>query len=109
MKMGRLSIAFFVVIFVLLCLHLQSGQASRVLHGQDKEWKQKAHVLLQALPKGSVDPSDPSGCTYIPGTGGTGCPINQKNFAGGDLSRAATSGAYPQPSNVRFGVASNGK
>ncbi|KAL3506059.1 hypothetical protein ACH5RR_031441 [Cinchona calisaya] len=104
-----ISFALFTIIFVLFFLHLQPGQATRVLHGQEKELMEKAQILLQSLPKGPVPPSDPSGCTYIPGSGGTGCPIKQMNFAGGGgaLHRAAS--AYPRPTFVRFGVASNEK
>ena len=101
--MGRLGQVL--IIAVLLCFQLGSG-SSRVLQSKEEELMKKMNnVRLEALPRGDVPPSGPSGCTYIPGSGGSGCPINQRNFAGGSLPRAS---AYPQPT-ASFGVATNQK
>lgn len=58
------------------------------------------NVRLEVLPKGEVPPSGPSGCTYIPGTGGSNCPIGARHFAG--------HGVYPRHM-ISFGVAAHQK
>ncbi|KAJ0093856.1 hypothetical protein Patl1_25203 [Pistacia atlantica] len=83
-----------------LLLHIQPGRASRVLHEQVLLNKE---IQLQSLQKGSVPPIGGSGCTYIPGTSGPGCPVKEMNVAGDVLHR---SGAYPSPM-LTFGVATN--
>jgi len=61
-----------VILALLLLLtisHVEPNIASRVLNT-----KNKFQLSLQTLDKGPVPPSGPSGCTYIPGTGGPDCP-----------------------------------
>jgi len=61
-----------VILALLLLLtisHVEPNIASRVLNT-----KNKFQLSLQSLAKGPVPPSGPSGCTFIPGTGGQFCP-----------------------------------
>ncbi|KAK4773238.1 hypothetical protein SAY87_028257 [Trapa incisa] len=39
-------------------------------------------LYFQSLRSGMVPRSGPSGCTYIPGGGGSNCPVNEMHFAG---------------------------
>ncbi|KAI5649404.1 hypothetical protein M9H77_35409 [Catharanthus roseus] len=94
------------IIFVLLFVQL-GFISSRVLKSEEELMKKMHNIRLQALPKGDVPPSGPSGCTYIPGSGGSGCPINARHYAGSALPRATTA-VYP-PLTVSFGVATNEK
>ncbi|KAJ1409461.1 hypothetical protein SESBI_22751 [Sesbania bispinosa] len=81
----------------------------RAKQGIEDEEKATLRVELEALDKGPVPPSGPSGCTYIPGSGGTGtgthCPVNQMNVAGSTQHHRARA-AYPRLV-VPFGVATN--
>lgn len=99
--MGFLNIAL--AAFLLLSLHVQTYQASRILSGDlySKE------LVLQSLPRGPVPPSGASGCTHIPNTGGPSCPntVNTMNVAGHVLS---PTGAFPRLM-VEFGVATTQK
>ncbi|KAL2530779.1 Uncharacterized protein Fot_23380 [Forsythia ovata] len=61
---------------------LPVGKSSRLLHDQETRLK-KIGIFLHALHKGPVPPSGPSGCTNIPGSGGSCCPIKEMHFAGG--------------------------
>lgn len=61
-----------------------------------------ANSRLFSDQKKRVPPSGPSGCTYIPGSGGSGCPIMEMHFAGGGV-RPAT---YSYSMNI-FGVDTN--
>uniref|UniRef100_A0A5B7BLJ4 Uncharacterized protein n=1 Tax=Davidia involucrata TaxID=16924 RepID=A0A5B7BLJ4_DAVIN len=91
------------VFLVLLCV--QPYKASRILNGEEWWTKKGDNIVLQSLQKGPVTPSDPSGCTNIPGGGGTSCPIKEMNFAGDALARGT---AHPHLT-VPFGVATNEK
>ncbi|KAF5775684.1 hypothetical protein HanRHA438_Chr00c21g0852361 [Helianthus annuus] len=65
----------FLAVFILV--YANSIEASRVLHvkyGRLVDLKSANKLVLQSLPKGQVSPSGPSGCTYIPGSGGPPCP-----------------------------------
>ncbi|KDP34822.1 hypothetical protein JCGZ_11184 [Jatropha curcas] len=88
--------------FLLLFLHVQLFQATRILSGDLNKG-----LGLQSLQREPVPPSGPSGCTNGPESGGPSCPntvnVNQMNFAGNALPRA-----YPRPM-VQFGVAANHK
>lgn len=70
-----------------------SCKASRVFPGEV--------LILQSLQKGPVTPPGGSGCTFIPGNGGSGCPVKEMNVAGRALPRPT---AYPHLS-VPFGIA----
>lgn len=85
---------------LVLLLHIQPCKASRVLHEEVLLYKE---IQLQSLQKGSVTPPGGSGCTYIPGTSGPGCPVKEMNVAGDVLHHSA---AYPPPM-LTFGVATN--
>ncbi|AES60360.1 hypothetical protein MtrunA17_Chr1g0168241 [Medicago truncatula] len=65
-----------VLVFLLLLtiIHVRPNLGVRVLNMKE--------LRLQALDKGPVAPSGPSGCTFIPGSGGTHCPIEERNVAG---------------------------
>ncbi|KAJ8558060.1 hypothetical protein K7X08_004826 [Anisodus acutangulus] len=69
---------------------------------------EKELMRLQSLQRGPVPPSGPSGCTNIPGSSGSGCPlnVNEMHFAGrhAKLLRPSNS-AYPGSLMVQFGVA----
>lgn len=65
-----------VVLLLLTIMHVRPNLGGRVLNIQKKQ------LRLQALDKGPVPPSGPSGCTFIPGSGGTNCPVKEMNFAG---------------------------
>ncbi|KAI9087440.1 hypothetical protein K1719_030580 [Acacia pycnantha] len=74
---------FFKLLLLLLLtlLHVQQNQGGRILEGEKRLW-------LQSLEKGPVPPSGPSGCTFIPGTGGNRCPpVNEMNVAGNAFHR----------------------
>ncbi|KDP40287.1 hypothetical protein JCGZ_02285 [Jatropha curcas] len=88
--------------FLLLSLHVQLFQASRLLHEDLNKG-----LVLESLQRGPVPPSGPSGCTNGPNSGGPSCPntVSQMNFAGAALPRST---AYPRPM-VEFGVAANHK
>lgn len=65
---GYTTMKIFLKLLLLLFLtlvHVQQNQGGRILEKQ---------LWLQSLDKGPVPPSGPSGCTYIPGTGGNRCP-----------------------------------
>lgn len=68
----RLLNIVFAVLLLLSLLHVQLYKASRLLH--DEGGLMNKELSLQSLQRGPVQGSDPSGCTYIPGTGGSGCP-----------------------------------
>ncbi|KAK7278500.1 hypothetical protein RJT34_23530 [Clitoria ternatea] len=63
------------LILLIVVVHVQPNQAGRVL-------KMKQKLNLMSLDKGPVTPSGPSGCTYVPGSGGTNCHWKQMNVAG---------------------------
>ena len=97
------------ILAILLLLVLQPCKARRILY-QDQEnkamVKKGGNLLLGSLQKGTVPPSEPSGCTNIPGTAGPICPtvVQEMNFAGDvPLPRASV---YPRLV-VPSGVATN--
>lgn len=65
-----------VVLLLLTIMHVEPNFGGRILKMEKKE------LRLQSLDKGPVPPSGPSGCTYIPGSGGTNCPVKEMNVAG---------------------------
>ena len=77
------------VLLVLFLLHVQSYKASRPLYEEGNQLMNKELIRLQSLQRGPVPPSAGSGCTYIPGTGGPGCPglVNEMHYAGAALPR----------------------
>ncbi|KAJ1383936.1 hypothetical protein SESBI_42948 [Sesbania bispinosa] len=64
-----------------------------VAAGRELKMKKKQQLRLEALNKGPVPPSGPSGCTYIPGSGASHCP--------------AVNAGSTQRLVVPFGVATN--
>ncbi|KAK7343999.1 hypothetical protein VNO77_13183 [Canavalia gladiata] len=74
MKVLNITLA---MILLLVAVQVQPNLGGRVL-------KMKQQLSLMSLDKGPVTPSGPSGCTYIPGTGGTHCPapVEEMNVAG---------------------------
>ncbi|KAK7344583.1 hypothetical protein VNO77_14360 [Canavalia gladiata] len=58
-----------VLLLLLTIMHVQPNLAGRVLNIEKKQ------LILQSLDKGPIPPSGPSGCTFIPNTGGTPCPV----------------------------------
>ncbi|KAI4345761.1 hypothetical protein L6164_012857 [Bauhinia variegata] len=66
------------LLLLLTLMHVQPSHAGRFL-------KKEKQLKLQILDKGPVPPSGPSSCTYVPGTGGTNCPIDGINAAGNAL------------------------
>ncbi|CAI9776887.1 unnamed protein product [Fraxinus pennsylvanica] len=88
-----------VVAVILLCV--RPGN-SRLLTDQEKGLKKRGIALQVLQTHRPVPPSGSSGCSYIPGSGGSGCPIEEMHFArgGGAQPAAAT---YSPPLNL-FGV-----
>ncbi|KAL5068303.1 hypothetical protein RYX36_019190 [Vicia faba] len=84
-----------VLVLVITIAYVEPNIASRVLNTKNK-------LQLQSLDKGPVTPSGPSGCTFIPGSGGTNCPVKEMNVAGKDYQRRG----YPRLF-APFGVAIN--
>lgn len=82
--MRTLNLLLLLVLSILLCN--QHGKSSRILHGGET-LKEKGIPIHSLIKRGPVPPSGSSGCTHIPGTGGNGCPINGKYFAGGAQPR----------------------
>lgn len=64
------------LLLLLAMVHVEPSLGGRVLNTK---------LSLQSLDKGPVTPSGPSGCTYIPGSGGTPCPVEEMNVAGNRL------------------------
>ena len=62
------------LLLLLTIMYVRPNHGVRVLNMKE--------LRLQALDKGPVAPSGPSGCTFIPGSGGTHCPIEEMNVAG---------------------------
>ncbi|KAM1944021.1 hypothetical protein ACFX15_012287 [Malus domestica] len=99
--MGLVNINALAVLLLLLCLaHVHPNEASRILYAKKRE-----KLSLQSLQRGQLPPDESSKCTYIPGTGGSGCPLKVKNYAGRGLPHHHAS-AYPRLM-VRFGVATD--
>ncbi|KAJ4722618.1 putative Transmembrane protein [Melia azedarach] len=98
--MGLLNIILAALVIILL--HTQPCKAARVLPG---EIFLKNELRLQSLQQGPVTPPGGSSCTYIPGTGGHGCPVKEMNVAGDVFSHSS---AYPRLM-TSFGVATNNK
>ncbi|RDX88600.1 hypothetical protein CR513_29780, partial [Mucuna pruriens] len=81
------------LIVVVAVVHVEPNLGGRVLN-------MKEEVSLVSLDKGPVPPSGPSGCTYIPGSGGTHCHGKEINVAGN--SQPHTGETYPllKPINI---------
>ncbi|KAM5553046.1 hypothetical protein ABKV19_025321 [Rosa sericea] len=104
--MGLVNTAL--AVLLLLCvLHVQPNRASRVLYNDGMLMKREL-ISLQSLPRGETPPTGSSECTYIPGTGGSGCPLKVKNYAGGHGQPHHHASAYPRLM-APFGVATNQK
>jgi hypothetical protein len=90
--MGRLNIVL-AMLLLLFLLNVQLYNASRPLY-EEGELLLNKDVMLQSLQRGDVPSSGASGCTYIPGTGGPGCPaaVKEMHYAGDALPRAT---AFP--------------
>ncbi|XP_054804473.1 uncharacterized protein LOC129307645 [Prosopis cineraria] len=87
------------LLLLLSLVHVQQNQAGRILDMEKQLW-------MQSLEKVPVPPSGPSGCTYIPGTGGNRCPpVNEMNVAGNAFRHHAAA-AYPHHI-VPLGLAAN--
>ncbi|GAU25283.1 hypothetical protein TSUD_17960 [Trifolium subterraneum] len=63
-------------------MYVQPNHGGRILNIEKKE------LRLESLDKGPVAPSGPSGCTSIPGSGGTNCPMNVAGHAWKKLSKS---------------------
>ncbi|OIT37970.1 PREDICTED: uncharacterized protein LOC109240047 [Nicotiana attenuata] len=100
MKRFNTTLLVFLGLVVVCCV--QPGKGSRLLH-------EKELMKLQSLQRGPVPPSGPSGCTNIPGNGGSGsgCPLNEMHFAGRHVNLLRATSAYPTSLMVHFGVAVN--
>nr|DAD19809.1 TPA_asm: hypothetical protein HUJ06_021272 [Nelumbo nucifera] len=103
--MGSLRRVSAIIAGVLL-LSFQLSMAGRVLAGEGEEWMKRS-VLLESLQKGSVSPSGPSGCTNVPGSGGSSCPVPAAAVTEMNIAGSALVNFNPFPSVVvPFGVAS---
>lgn len=104
--MGLLINTSLALLLLLSLLNLEPSRASRVLyndHDQEGLRMVKKRLGFQSLPRGPVPPSGPSGCTYIPGSGGPNCPLGAKHHVGDSLRHAR---AFPRLV-VQVGVATN--
>ncbi|KAK4586175.1 hypothetical protein RGQ29_023394 [Quercus rubra] len=103
MRLLSKVLAVLLVLFLLQHVQIQSCKASRLLYkGGELLHKE---LRLQSLQRGPVAPSGPSGCTYIPGTNGPGCPVNEMHYARNALPRASP---YPRLMGP-FGMATKEK
>ena len=101
--MGLLNTAL-AILLLLSLLHFEPSTASRVLYDHKEELIMVTKGLeFQSLPRGPVPPSGPSGCTYVPGSGGSNCPLGEKHYVGDSFHRAS---AFPHLV-VQVGVATN--
>ncbi|KAL4643423.1 hypothetical protein ACB092_02G091200 [Castanea dentata] len=103
MRLLNKVLAVLLVLFLLQHVQIQSCKASRLLY-KGGELLHKG-LGLQSLQRGPVAPSGPSGCTYIPGTNGPGCPVNEMHYARNALPRASP---YPRLMGP-FGMATKEK
>lgn len=81
MKILRITLAMAILLFL---LQLQPNVAGRTLHEKLTMVRRRELELklkLQSLQRVSVPPSGPSGCTFIPGTNGPGCPLKERHYA----------------------------
>ncbi|KAK2455729.1 hypothetical protein P8452_02832 [Trifolium repens] len=82
--MKVLNVILALILFLTIA-HVEPNIATRVLNTKNKYLQ----LRLQSLDKGPVPPSGPSGCTFIPGSGGTKCPpLNEMNVARNAQRRA---------------------
>lgn len=77
MRALHLALAMAVILFL---LQLQPNVAGRILH-EKQAMVRGTELKLQSLQRVSIPPSGPSGCTFIPGTNGPGCPLNERHYA----------------------------
>ncbi|KAK8971078.1 hypothetical protein KSP40_PGU004377 [Platanthera guangdongensis] len=74
------SLAIIFVAFLLVSGMLRAplifAGAARPLHMPRDWWPRDWSMFLGSLPKGSVAPSGPSGCTSNPNNNGGPCPIS---------------------------------
>lgn len=103
MRLLNKVLAVLLVLFLLQHVQIQSCKASRLLYKGGELLRKE--IGLQSLQRGPVAPSGPSGCTYIPGTNGPGCPVNEMHYARNALPRASP---YPRLMGP-FGMATKEK
>ncbi|KAK7819857.1 hypothetical protein CFP56_039501 [Quercus suber] len=103
MRLLNKVLAVLLVLFLLQHVQIQSCKASRLLYKGGELLHKEPR--LQSLQRGPVAPSGPSGCTYIPGTNGPGCPVNEMHYARNALPRASP---YPRLMGP-FGMATKEK
>ncbi|PON53260.1 hypothetical protein PanWU01x14_203730 [Parasponia andersonii] len=101
--MGILNTTLAVVLLISL-LHFEPSRASRVLYEHHHEEGLIMKGLeFQSLPRGPVPPSGPSGCTYIPGSGGSNCQLGEKHYVVDSIRHVSP---FPRLV-VQVGVATN--
>ncbi|KAL5784759.1 hypothetical protein ACOSQ2_007151 [Xanthoceras sorbifolium] len=98
MSLFNVILAALLLLLFVVHTQVQPCKAGRVLANKEL-------VGLQSLQKAPVTPPGSSGCTFIPGTGGSACPVKEMNFAGDHLPRNSGN-AYPDLV-VPFGVATS--
>ena len=103
MRLLNKVLAVLLVLFLLQHVQIQSCKASRLLYKGGELLRKE--IGLQSLQRGPVAPSGPSGCTYIPGTNGPGCPVNEMHYARNAFPRASP---YPRLMGP-FGMATKEK
>ncbi|KAG6597386.1 hypothetical protein SDJN02_10027, partial [Cucurbita argyrosperma subsp. argyrosperma] len=92
--------------FILILLQLLPNAAGRTLPEKPamvrrRELEMELKLKLQSLQRVRVPPSGPSGCTFIPGTNGPGCPLEVRHYAGnGSKQRPSTLRRYATPVRV---------
>ncbi|KAF5193422.1 hypothetical protein FRX31_016991 [Thalictrum thalictroides] len=72
--------AIVVVLVIVLISSIHPLNATRVLYEEEERLVRRS-LISESLQRGPVPPSGPSGCTYIPGSGGPSCPIQGKKVA----------------------------
>ncbi|GAA0142333.1 hypothetical protein LIER_03256 [Lithospermum erythrorhizon] len=75
------SVTILLMVVVLVLVSFGSCNGGRILHEEGGDELIKDKLGLEGLQRGPMPPSGPSGCTYIPGTGGPPCtlPHNKTN------------------------------
>ncbi|OVA05286.1 hypothetical protein BVC80_441g26 [Macleaya cordata] len=73
MKILSMILGTVIVLLLLFLSTYPCEAAGRVLH--EKNRLVDIRLGLESLQRGPISPSGPSGCTNIPGSGGTDCPI----------------------------------
>lgn len=87
---------------LLFFFQIQPNVAGRTLHEKPAMVRRtELKLKLQSLQRVTVPPSGPSGCTFIPGTKGPGCPLKERHHAADrSMQRPKTHRRHAEPVRV---------